>query len=88
MKACDTFILRNLMGEYLLMPTGEAIRTFHSAVAMNELSAFVWQQLREPVSRDELLTRILDEYDIDEKTAASDLDSMLKEMKQMGIIEG
>ena len=36
---------------------------------------------------DELLARILDRYEVEEKTAAADLDALLAEMKRMGIIE-
>ena len=37
--------------------------------------------------RDELLERILDKYEIDSETAASDLDALLAELKQMGVVE-
>ena len=87
MKASTGFILRNLAGEYVVMPAGDNIGAFGGAILMNELSAFVWEQLRVSVSRDELLARILDRYEVEEKTAAADLDALLAEMKRMGIIE-
>jgi hypothetical protein len=87
MKASTGFILRNLAGEYVVMPAGDNIGAFGGAILMNELSAFVWEQLKVSVSRDELLARILDRYEVEEKTAAADLDALLAEMKRMGIIE-
>ena len=87
MKASTGFILRNLAGEYVVMPAGDNIGAFGGAILMNELSAFVWEQLKVSVSRDELLARILDRYEVEEKTAAADLDAVLAEMKRMGIIE-
>ncbi len=87
MKASTGFILRNLAGEYVVMPAGNNIGAFGGAILMNELSAFVWEQLKVSVSRDELLARILDRYEVEEKTAAADLDALLAEMKRMGIIE-
>ena len=87
MKACDGFILRHVVGEYILMPTGDNIGKFRGTLLMNELSAFIWEQLQTPVSRDDLLSRILDRYDTDEKTAAADLDALLAELKQMEVIE-
>lgn len=87
MRACADFILRCIAGESILMPVGDRIGTFRGTVLMNELSAFVWEQLQTPVSRGELLTRILDRYETDEKTAAADLDVLLAELKQMGIVE-
>ena len=87
MKASTGFILRNLAGEYVVIPAGDNIGAFGGAILMNELSAFVWEQLKVSVSRDELLARILDRYEVEEKTAAADLDALLAEMKRMGIIE-
>lgn len=87
MRACAGFILRNIAGESILMPVGDTIGTFRGTVLMNEVSAFVWEQLQTPVSRRELLTRILNRYETDEKTASADLDALLVELKQMGIIE-
>lgn len=69
------------------MPTGDNIARFGGALLMNELSAFVWKKLQQPMTRDELLSAILDEYDIDEKTAAQDLDALLTELKEMQVIE-
>ena len=87
MRASTGFILRNLAGEYVVIPSGDNIGAFGGAILMNELSAFVWEQLKVSVSRDELLARILDRYEVEEKTAAADLDALLAEMKRMGIIE-
>lgn len=87
MKVCDGFVLRNILGEYMLMPTGDRIGEFRGTVLMNELSAFIWEKLQTPVTRDELLTEIISEYDVDEKTAASDLDGFLAELDGIGILE-
>ena len=71
----------------MLMPAGERIGAFRGAVLMNELSAFIWEKLQSPVTRDGLLAEILAQYAIDKETAAADLDAALAQMKQMGIIE-
>ena len=87
MKACDGFVLRNITGEWLLMPTGDRIGTFRGSVLMNELSAFVWEKLQAPTTRSELLSEILDAYEIDEDKATADLGALLEDLKQMGVIE-
>ena len=87
MKARPGFILRDLVGEKVLMPVGDNIGRFGGTLLMNALSAFIWEALQMPVSRDELLRAILDTYDVDERTAAEDLDRTLAEMDAMGILE-
>ena len=87
MKAREGFILRNLTGEYLLMPKGEKIKNYDSVVLMNELSAFVWGKMQNPVTQSDLLEAVLNEYDVDEKTAREDLDGLLAELKEAGVID-
>ena len=87
MKVRDGFVLRNLVGEKMLMPTGDNVANFRGTVLMNELSAFVWEKLQEASSKEELLSEILDVYDIDEETAAADLEGLLNELLQLGVIE-
>ena len=87
MRAKQGFVLRNLVGELVLMPTGENIARFNGTVLMNELSAFIWEKMQQPVSREELLTAILQEYEVDEATAASDLDALLDRLYELDMIE-
>ena len=87
MKARGGFILRNLAGEYVLTPVGEQMKSFDGVAVMNELSAFIWERLQRDVSRQELLSAILEEYDVEEETCGRDLDTVLKNMLEMGVIE-
>ena len=87
MKAKSGFILRNLVGEYVLAPAGDRIREFRDVILMNELSAFIWERLQSEISRQQLLDSILDEYEVDEATAAGDMDAALEKMMSAGILE-
>ena len=87
MNARDGFILRNLAGEYVLTPVGEQMKSFDGVAVMNELSAFIWEHLQRDVSRQELLSAILEEYNVEEETCGRDLDTVLKDMLEMGVIE-
>ena len=87
MKIRDGFVLRNVVDEFIVMPTGENIAKFEGAVVLNEVSAFVFRQLENAVSRDDLLTVIVNEFDVDEVTAAADLDELLAQFGKMGLLE-
>ena len=87
MKARGGFILRTLAGEYVLTPVGEQMKSFDGVAVMNGLAAFIWEKLQGDVSRQELISAILDEFDIDEETCARDLDAVLEKMRDMGVIE-
>lgn len=87
MKACDGFILRNIVGEYMLVPTGSRMKSFNGTLMMNEMSAFVWNHIQSPISREKILEAVLDIYDIDEQTASEDIGQLLDKFVELGIAE-
>ena len=87
MKAKPGFILRNVVDEYILMPTGDNIGKFNGTVLLNEVSALVWEKLQNPVSRDDLLKAVQDEYEVEKAVASADLDALLDTFRKYGVIE-
>ena len=87
MKARPGFVLRSIVDELFLMPTGDNIGVFKGALLLNETAALVWQKLQTSVSRDNLLRAILDEFDVEEPVAAADLDALLERLRAYDVIE-
>ena len=87
MKAKGGFVLRNIAGEQILMPTDENIGKFKGTVLLSGVAAFIWEKMQAPVSRDDLLTAVLDEYEVEESVAAKDLDNLLTKLDEYGVIE-
>lgn len=87
MKIKDGFVLRDVLDEHMVMPTGDTIATFEGAVVLNDVAAFIFKRLENPVSREDLLTAVLDAYDVDEATASADLDELLESFQNMGILQ-
>ena len=69
------------------MPTGDNIAKFDGTIVLNEVSAFVFKQLENAVSWDDLLTAMLAEFDVDEQTAAKDLDKLLDRFRDLNLLE-
>ena len=87
LKAKSGFILREIVGEYMLMPIGDNISRYNGVVVLNDVSAFLWKKLEHPVSRDDLLAALLDQYQVDEATAANDLDLLLEKLRSFDVID-
>ncbi len=87
MKAKPGFVLRNVVDEYILMPTGDNIGKFNGTVLLNAVSAFVWEKLQTSISREELLKAILDEFEVEKAVASADLDALLETLKGYDVIE-
>ena len=87
MKAKPGFVLRNVVDEYILMPTGENIGKFNGTVLLNSVSAFVWEKLQNSLTREELLQEILNEFEVEKAVASADLDALLETLKGYDVIE-
>lgn len=87
MKAKDGFALRAILDEYILMPTGTNIDKFDGTVVLNEVSAFLWENLQQPTTREALLSALLGTYEVSREVAEKDLDDLLKTFAQLGLLE-
>ena len=86
MKIAEGFILRNVVDEWIVMPQGTNIKNFEGAIVLNEVSAFIWKQLENSISREDLLKAILDEFEVNEQEAAADLDEFLGELEERNFL--
>ena len=72
MKRNTDFMLRDIAGEVILVPTGAATQQFNGMITLNEVAAFIWKNLDESKSKEELVDKIMDEFEVDEETARTD----------------
>ncbi len=77
MKINGKYILRQVAGENLLVPVGEAALRMNGIITLNEAAVVIWQGLEAEDSREEILSALTTDFDVDEETAASDLDDFL-----------
>jgi len=87
MKIHDDFILKEVAGNFLVVPTGEKMLDFSSMVTINETGAFLWEQLKTGASLEELESLIIKEYDIDSDTARNDINEFVNTLRANKIIE-
>lgn len=86
MKADNNMILREIAGEYLLIPTGETALRIHGMITMTESGVLLWKRLQTEATEEELVDTILSEYEIDRETAKADVAEFLQKMLTLGIV--
>jgi uncharacterized protein YjbK len=87
MKIKKEMILREIAGESILVPGGDAVLDLNGLFVMTETGAFIWEILSDVESEAEILQRILKEYEIDEETAKNDIAEFLEKLRSFGIID-
>ena len=86
MKIEKEFILREIAGDYVIVPTGKPALEFNGLITLNELGAFIWKKLQQDVTEDELIQVILEEYEVDEETARNDVEEFLNKLTECKIL--
>lgn len=86
MRVSKDFIPREIAGEFMLVPIGKATEKFNGLIAVNEIGFFIFSALNEERTEDELIEKILSEYDIDKETAQKDLSDFLNQLRQIGAL--
>lgn len=86
MKLKPDFQIVQMAEDYMLVPTGDQIDAFHGTVILNDVSAFLLEQLKEDLEKDDLVDRLVREFDVDSATACADVDAAIEKMQQIGIL--
>ena len=87
MKVQNDFVLREIAGDYVIIPTGKTVLSFNGLITVNEVGADLWKMLQSEVSFDDLVQGILDIYDVDETTAREDIQEFLDTLIRRGILD-
>jgi hypothetical protein len=86
MKLKYDFSVREIVGEYVMVPLGKGALEFSGMISTSETGALLVEALKQDVTREDLLQRILDEYDVDLPTANGDLDEFLNQLRKLNIL--
>ena len=86
MKIKKDFILREIVGDIVLVPINKSTSKFDGLITMNEIGKFIWENIESAKDEEELLQRILDEYEVERDVAKADLDEFLGKLKEIDII--
>ena len=86
MKLKKKLILRTIAGDNLLVPIGEAVNVFNGVFTISPSAAVVYQALLDGLDEDEILGRVLKEFEVDEETAKKDIEEFLDQLREFDII--
>lgn len=79
------YIKREIAGEHIAVPIDTAGNAH--IVSLNPVSSFIWDQLRTEKSFDEILRAVLNNYSVDEQTAAEHLREFLNELGENDLLK-
>lgn len=86
MRVKKDFILREIAGDYIIIPTGKTALEFNGLITVNEVGASLWNMLQKEMTLEDLVKGILEEYDVEESVAREDIQEFLEALVKGGIL--
>ena len=87
MQIKKEMILREIAGENILVPGADAILNLNGLFVMTETATFIWETLPLVENEEQLVDKMLEEYEIDRETAQNDISEFLDKLRSFGIID-
>lgn len=87
MKIKEDFILRKVADSYVVVPVNNMSLDFNGIINLNETGAFLFRLLQNGAEREELLSKLLDEYEVTPQKAEKDIDLFIEKVKDADILE-
>ncbi|MBR2952804.1 MAG: PqqD family protein [Clostridia bacterium] len=87
MEIKKEMIHRQLAGDNILVPGGNAVLDLNGLFVMTETGAFIWSVLPDAETEEDVVNKMLEEYDVDRETAQQDVKEFLDRLRIYGIID-
>lgn len=84
MKLKSTFLVNKISGETVAVPLEGS---FHGVVRANASAGFILECLKNETSFEEVLEKLLAEYDVSREKAAADLEKIIAGLKELDALE-
>lgn len=88
MKIKQGFVMRDVAGQAVAIATGEASKSFHGMVKLNDTGAVIWNGIEKGLDDAEIAEQLAAGYDVEADQALKDVESFIARMRDAGLVEG
>lgn len=86
MKTNKDYILRTIGDETMLVPTGKAAQQLNGMIRLTSTASFIFTEVDKSNSLEEIVNKLMNEYEVDEETAKKDVYGFLYQLYVRGIV--
>lgn len=88
MKTNENYILREIDGESILIPIGEASEHLNGMIHLTPTAAFIWKEVDNSNCLEEIIQKLMGKYEVTEEIARRDIYGFLSEFyKRQMVLE-
>ncbi len=86
MKKKLDFVLREIAGDLLLVPTGKTALDLNGMLTLNEVGGEIWKLLDEVETEEEIVDRLQEEYEVEREELQKDVREFIGKLQALGIL--
>ncbi len=88
MRIKQEYVLKTIGNEFIIVPIKDEAVRFNGIITVNKTASFLFQLLQEKnLDTEELISLVLDKYDVDEGTAKKDVQIFVEKCKDKGLLD-
>ena len=87
MKIKPGYMLREVAGCNVVVAIGVETMDFGGMINLNDTGAFLWKLLENGATEDELLEKMLDEYEVSRDDAKLGISSFINKMREADLLD-
>ena len=87
MKIKSNFAIRNISGNWVALPLGDAVVDFTGMITLNESGVMLWRMLEGGCTKAEMTEALINEYEVTYEEALSDINAFVKKLDEIGCID-
>ena len=86
-KVKDYFMMRDVVGDHVVIARGPAAIEFNGVLILNESCAFLWEQLQNYMDVQEMANILSEKYSIEMERAIGDVQKCVSKMLEYELLD-
>lgn len=87
MRIKDGFMLRQFGDECIVVAVGDGSEDFNKLITINSVGAFIYNFLKDDKSFDEVVSAMIEQYDVSEEIAKRDAEAFITNLRTAGLLD-
>ena len=87
MKIKNELMLREIAGNYIIVPVGGELVDLNAMININDTGAFIFKALETETTPEEIVKLMTKEYDIDDETAKNDVNEFIDVLRKNSMLQ-
>ena len=87
MKLKEGFVIREIEGTIIAVPTGELTNQFTGVITLNKVSRIIWEMLDKGTTTEEIEKVLIEKGNLAEENAKKETEKFIQQLKEANFIE-